>query len=115
MVKEKMTLQQYVMPFKNTNGGEDFPLDFLEQMYYSMTRHEIKASVAGFGGDINHVLWQDIFARSNSWGNDYVRVDDSSVDLYMFSQIWNSVLAACLVAFKKCSDVQSFHSLSDAS
>ena len=66
-VKKKMTLEEFIRNNRGINSGENLPQEFLQSLYVSICRNEIKiSSEAAAGQGLNALLWTQLSQQSVS-------------------------------------------------
>ena len=64
LIKNKMTLAQFISNNRGINNGGNIPPLLLKTLYYSIKYNEIKMSGVGINGDVSDALWSDLMTQS---------------------------------------------------
>lgn len=108
LVKNKMTLAQFISNNRGINAGQDVPQPMLERLYAAILGNEIKMSGSGVNAEIGDALWCDLLKTMNikKARREYLLATPeikSSCNQQMFVECWSPVIAALSLLFGHCS------------
>ena len=77
LIRQKMTVEQFVSNNRGINAGDNVPRQLLEGLYYTIKRKEIRMSGDGLTGEVNDALWTDLLmcSKTVSETRPYIRID----------------------------------------
>ncbi|KAI8082800.1 uncharacterized protein BX664DRAFT_366573 [Halteromyces radiatus] len=102
-VRRRMTLEDYMRNLRGVNGGEDFPKDYLGEIYEAIRQDEIVMPEEHEGRLGFNYAWKQLLHRSDTSGP-FVVCDTSSYDKAMFEMSWKPAIAAISYAFNTAQD-----------
>eukprot|EP00731_Ephydatia_muelleri_P005733 Em0002g1909a len=103
-VKESMTLQEYIHNQRKTNGGTDFPPEFLTEVYNAIKKEEIIMPEEHTGAVKENYRWKTLLTRSQWPEAQYWEVATSEYDQDLFLMAWGPTVAAVSYVFDIAED-----------
>jgi len=98
-VKKKMTLEEWIRNQRKTNNGEDFPPEFLTEMYHRIKENEIIMPDEHTGVVRENYKWKVLLHRSASPEGTFLPVSSSEFDQDLFLLVWGPAIAALSYVF----------------
>ncbi|CAO3585256.1 unnamed protein product [Absidia cylindrospora] len=102
-VRRRMTLEDYMRNLRGVNGNEDFPKDYLRDIYEAIRHDEIVMPEEHEGRLGFNYAWKQLLHRSDT-SAPFVVCDTSSYDRAMFEMSWKPAIAAISYAFNTAQD-----------
>ncbi|ORZ10721.1 hypothetical protein BCR42DRAFT_333206 [Absidia repens] len=102
-VRRRMTLEDYMRNLRGVNGSEDFPKDYLRDIYEAIRHDEIVMPEEHEGRLGFNYAWKQLLHRSDT-SAPFVVCDTSSYDKAMFELSWKPAIAAISYAFNTAQD-----------
>lgn len=97
-VLKKMSKEAFIKNNKGINGGQDFPYEYLSDLYDSITKNEIKLTSDslrefsdGTGSVFSNKKWNTVLDRSKQTGQFQTSVARAHGQ-HMFSLLWDSAI-----------------------
>lgn len=103
-VKESMTLQEYIHNQRKTNGGADFPPEYLTEVYNAIKKEEIIMPEEHTGAVKENYRWKILLTRSQWPEAQYWEVTTSEYDQDIFLVAWGPTVAALSYVFDIAED-----------
>jgi len=107
-VKMKMTLEQFVKNNRGINDGENLPMDFQQDLYYSIVKNAIKLNDnnSGSGSSAGGARWAELRRASMLPRGQLSRRGPGAelLDRDMFCLIWGPTVAAISVVLDHADD-----------
>ncbi|KAG6426237.1 hypothetical protein SASPL_110457 [Salvia splendens] len=100
-VKKKMTEEDFIKNNRHINGGNDLPLEFITELYYSICKNEIRTTPeqgAGFA-EMTPSRWIDLMHKSKKTSPYIVADSRTYLDHDMFAIMSGPTIAAISVVF----------------
>ncbi|KAI8068278.1 hypothetical protein BC940DRAFT_299601 [Gongronella butleri] len=102
-VRRRMTLDDYMRNLRGVNNREDFPKEFLKEVYEAIRHDEIVMPEEHEGRLGFNYAWKQLLARSEVAGP-FVVCDTSRFDRAIFELAWKPAIAAISYAFNTAQD-----------
>ncbi|KAL0063281.1 GDP/GTP exchange factor for ARF [Marasmius tenuissimus] len=102
-VRKRMTIEDYQRNLRGVNGGEDFTVEFLQNIYDSIRKREIVMPEEHTGHLGFEYAWKELLARSRI-ASDYMICNTELFDVDMFKAVWKPVISAIAYAFMSFDD-----------
>ena len=101
--EKRMTIQDFAKNLRGVNGGGDFDLEYLAEIYQSIKTNEIilpdeHSSVKAF-----HYTWEGLLVKAQSAGQ-VVLCNTNVFDADMFLATWKPIIATLSYVFMSASD-----------
>ncbi|CAD7697886.1 unnamed protein product [Ostreobium quekettii] len=109
-VKKKMTMEEFVRNNRGINDNENFPREFLESLYRSISQNPIRLQDTS-AGEVPIVRWLVLDQQSETERGRMLRTNDRelkgghALDRDMFSLIWGPTVAAVSVVLDQAEDI----------
>ncbi|ORX59019.1 Sec7-domain-containing protein [Hesseltinella vesiculosa] len=102
-VRRRMTLDDYMRNLRGVNNKQDFPKDFLKEIYEAIRQDEIVMPEEHEGRLGFNYAWKQLLYRSTQTGP-FVVCDTSRFDRAIFELAWKPAIAAISYAFSMGQD-----------
>ncbi|KAI0080604.1 Sec7-domain-containing protein [Panus rudis PR-1116 ss-1] len=97
-VRKKMTIEDYKRNLRGQNDGEDFPAEYLQNIFDSIRKQEIVMPEEHTGQLGFEYAWKELLQRTKQAG-DFVMCNTDLFDADMFKAVWKPVISAIAYAF----------------
>jgi brefeldin A-resistance guanine nucleotide exchange factor 1 len=101
--QNRMTYTSFARNLGGVNGGQDFPPDFLQEIYDSIKQNEIILPDEHENKHAFDYAWKELLMKSASAG-ELVICDTNIYDAEMFEATWRPVVATLSYVFMSASD-----------
>jgi len=101
--QNRMTIEQFARNLRGVNGGKDFAVDYLQQIYDAIKSNEI---ILPDEHDNQHAFdyaWRELLAKSESAGS-LVICNTNIYDADMFAATWKPIVATLSYVFMSATD-----------
>ncbi|KIY43680.1 Sec7-domain-containing protein [Fistulina hepatica ATCC 64428] len=102
-VRKRMSFEDYQRNLKGTNGGSDFPVSYLNNIYESIRKREIVMPEEHTGLLGFEYAWKELLTRSRKAG-EFMICNTSLFDKEMFKTVWKPAITAIAYAFTSFDD-----------
>ncbi len=101
--KRRMTAEDYRRNLRGVNGGKDFDIEYLNNIYESIRRREIIMPEEHMGALGFDYSWKELLRRSRTAGQ-LIACDTNIFDTSVFARSWRPIVAALAHAFSTYQD-----------
>ncbi|KAF9398812.1 GDP/GTP exchange factor for ARF, partial [Mortierella sp. AD011] len=102
-VKGRMSLEQFSKNLKGVNNGENFPSEYLAEIYEAIRKREIVLPQEHDGQLGFNYAWKELLRRAETSGS-LVISNTSMYDKELFISSWKQVMSAISYAFNMAQD-----------
>jgi len=120
--QKTMTVAEFKRNLRQTNGGEDFPPELLEEIYENIRTNEIVMPSERVGKVKEMYEWKVLMRKSSALTANYIEVNSSLYDEELFLVIWGPTVAALSYVYDNSNDkitiqktIQGFRKLASIS
>lgn len=101
--QKRMALEDFARNLRGVNGGQDFPIEYLEEIYNSIKTREIILPEEHDNKHAYDYAWKELQMKVQTT-TDVVICDTNVFDAEMFAATWKPILATLSFVFMSASD-----------
>ncbi|KAF2083553.1 Sec7-domain-containing protein [Saccharata proteae CBS 121410] len=105
--KNRMRVEDFARNLRGVNGGQDFPQDYLQDIYNSIKTREIILPEEHDNKHAYDHAWKELLTKIQS-ADDLVISDTNIFDAEMFAATWKPIVATLSFVFLSASDEAVF-------
>ncbi|EKG16735.1 SEC7-like protein [Macrophomina phaseolina MS6] len=101
--QKRMALEDFARNLRGVNGGQDFPIEYLDEIYNSIKTREIILPEEHDNKHAYDYAWKELQMKVQTT-SDLVICDTNIFDAEMFAATWRPILATLSFVFMSASD-----------
>ena len=101
--QKRMTLEDFAQNLRGTNGGKNFAIEYLQEIYNSIKSNEIILPDEHENRQAFDYAWKELILKAESAGP-LILCETNIYDADMFSTTWNAIVSCLFFVFMSATD-----------